>query len=113
MPSMAPTTLFVAGSISITLSPAALVCTMRTVLASTVAAKHKPARTESLVCMEEHFNPGPHVMEALPSNLPRGMTTGTTLPGHMADPVFRPRLAEPTPSAILHARLRNVQDQSA
>src|SRR5262249_9388933 len=83
MPPISPTTLFVAGSISMTLSPAALVCTMRTVAASSAADARSRARPrESLVFIATHFK----------------------LPGHGADPLFHPAGA-----GGLVARLRGVQ----
>src|SRR5689334_9639805 len=92
MPPISPTTLLVAGSMSITLSPAALVCTMRTAAACSVAAAARhPSTTESLVRMEEHFR----------------------LSGHVADPVFPARAADRRPDAAVDARLRRVQGQSA
>src|SRR5262252_4151352 len=87
MPPISPTTLCVVGSISITLSPAALVCTMRTVAAWTAAEATRRARTrESLVFIATHFK----------------------LPGHVADPLF-----EPFRAGGDLARLRRVQGQSA
>src|SRR3954470_874254 len=85
MPPISPTTLLVAGSISITLSPAALVCTMRTVAAFSVrepAARATRTARESLVFIATHFK----------------------LPGHVADAFFDAARA----GGIL-ARLRYVQ----
>src|SRR5262245_16640547 len=77
---------------SMTLSPAALVCTMRTVAARTVATARRHIRaTESLVRMEEH------------SKLSR----------HVADPLFPPRPADRRPGARVHAGFRDVQDQGS
>src|SRR5262245_53037296 len=86
MPPISPTTLFVAGSMSITLSPAALVCTMRTVAAWTAvrpAAARARARG-SLVFIATHFK----------------------LRGHVADPFFD----APVPGRA-GARLRHVQGE--
>src|SRR5262245_57526982 len=84
MPPISPTTLFVAGSISITLSPAALVWTMRTVAAwTTVSAPARMAGTrESLVFIATHFK----------------------LRGHVADSFFEP----PVPGGA-RTRLRHIQ----
>src|SRR5215813_5299513 len=85
MPPISPTTLFVAGSISITLSPAALVCTMRTDAAWTAAEAATRARArESLVFIATHFK----------------------LPRHVADPLF-----EPSPPGWFDARLRRLQGE--
>src|SRR4029453_5014281 len=90
MPPIAPTALLVAGSMSMTLSPAALVWTMRTVAAPRVAVARKHAsKTESLVCMEDH------------SKLSR----------HVADPLFPPRRPDGRAAAGVDARLRDFQDQ--
>src|SRR5204863_6390687 len=84
MPPISPTTLFVAGSISITLSPAALVWTMRTVAAwATVRVAARMARArENLVFIATHFK----------------------LRGHVADPFF-----ESSVPGDPGARLRHVQ----
>src|ERR1051325_1107491 len=87
MPAISPTTLLVTGSISITLSPAALVCTMRTLAARTVAT----ART--------HISTTAHLV-----------TTGTTLSRHVADSLF-PLHADQLAAAGVDARLRDVQNQ--
>src|SRR5438093_7295409 len=65
MPPISPTTLFVAGSISITLSPAALVWTMRTVAAwTTVRVPARMARArESLVFIATHFKLRSHAAD--------------------------------------------------
>src|SRR5262245_10836961 len=90
MPPISPTTLLVAGSISITLSPAALVCTIRTVPARTVAtARRHASATESLVLMEEHSKLSRHVADPLSPARPAG---GRARPG-------------------VDARLRDVQDE--
>src|SRR5256885_9819401 len=67
MPLISPTTLFVAGSINMTLSPAAFVWTMRTVAASSVSvAAAMASRAESsLVFMERHFKLRSHVVDPL------------------------------------------------
>src|SRR6478672_7764749 len=85
MPPISPTTLLLTGSISITLSPAALVCTMRTVAAWRVSEPAATARArESLVFIATHFK----------------------LPGHVADSFFG------TPAAGgVDARFRGVQRQ--
>src|ERR1043165_7953596 len=88
MPLISPTTLFVAGSISMTLSPAALVWTMRTVAAPRVrvAASENARIRESLVFIATHFN----------------------LPGHVVDLLFRSGVpAGPRPG------LRRLQSQGA
>src|SRR5947207_2568841 len=63
MPGISPTTLFVTGSMSITLSPAELVWTMRTVAARSVTVVRIPAMASdasklagSLVFITEHFS---------------------------------------------------------
>src|SRR5262249_45587201 len=87
MPPISPTTLFVAGSISITLSPAALVCTMRTDAAWTAAeaaARTRARARESLVFIATHFK----------------------LPRHVADPLFEPRAP-----GRFGARLRRLQGE--
>src|SRR5262245_57818855 len=83
---ISPTTLFEAGSISITLSPAELVWTIRTVEASTlsVARRAIPSAIESLVCIATHFK----------------------LPGHVAHPLFHV-----DPATLVHPRLRLLQDE--
>src|SRR5262245_9750653 len=89
---ISPTTLFVAGSISITLSPAALVWTMRTVAACKVrpAAATRAASTEHLVFIAQH----------------------SKLPGLVGDPLFAFR-APGRGAAALDARLHGVQNESA
>src|SRR5205809_6954942 len=85
MPGISPTTSFVVGSISMTLSPAALVCTIRTEAAWTAAdAARRAAARESLVFIATHFK----------------------LPGHVADPLF-----ESLRAGGVGARLRRVQGQ--
>src|SRR5262249_33343346 len=92
MPPISPTTLLVAGSISITLSPAALVWMIRTVAAWSVATVITEASTtESLVRMEEH------------SKLSR----------HVADALFPDRPADGRARAAVDAGLRDVQDDGA
>src|SRR4051794_30869013 len=87
MPPISPTTLLVAGSISMTLSPAALVCTIRTVAASKVRLPASTARArESLVFMATHFK----------------------LPRHVGDCFF----GAARPVGIL-ARFRGLQGESA
>src|SRR5262249_169438 len=88
IPPISPTTLLVAGSISMTLSPAALVCTIRTVEAWRAAASAiHPRTTESLVRMEEH------------SKLSR----------HVADPLFPARAADGRRAGAVDTRLRDIQ----
>src|SRR5215471_10746626 len=84
---ISPTTLSVAGSISMTLSPAELVWTIRTVAAwrVSVARSASPIAIESLVCIATHFK----------------------LPGHVADPLFHV-----DPANLVHPRLRLLQDES-
>src|SRR5258707_15354884 len=67
MPLISPTTLFDTGSISITLSPAALVWTMRTVAAprARVPATEKARIRESLVFMATHSKLPGHVVHVL------------------------------------------------
>src|SRR6266511_1912839 len=78
MPSMVPTTLFVAGSISITLSPAALVCTIRTVAALRVAATRQTARaTKRLVFIGTHFKLCSHVVDPLFHGVDPGGPSGS------------------------------------
>src|SRR5947208_1106241 len=90
MPPISPTTVLVEGSISITLSPAALVWMIRTVAAWSVATAIAEARTtESLVRMEEH----------------------SKLSGHVADALFPARPADRRPVAGVDARLRDVQGE--
>src|ERR1700704_6164968 len=92
MPAISPTTLFVTGSISITLSPAALVWTIRTVAACSerVASGRRRARTKDLVFIATHFK----------------------LPSHVVDPLFHGMgPGRPGGSGILGARLRRVQGQ--
>src|SRR5262245_32323804 len=86
---ISPTTLFVAGSISITLSPAELVWTMRTVDACReMAVRMARARArENLVFMAPHFK----------------------LPGHVAELLFNAAVR----ADLVHARLRLLQDQGA
>src|SRR5256885_1621003 len=87
MPGISPTTLFVAGSISITLSPAALVCTIRTEAAWTAAdAARRASARESLVFIATHFK----------------------LPSHVADPLF-----DSFRASGLGARLHRVQGQDS
>src|SRR5580765_5310300 len=64
---ISPTTLLVAGSINITLSPAALVWTIRTVAASTsaVAASRAPSRTKGLVFIAGYFKLRSHAVDRL------------------------------------------------
>src|SRR4030095_13989354 len=64
---ISPTTLFVAGSISITLSPAAFVWTMRTVAACSDAAAAASAatRTKDLVFIAAYFMLRSHVDDRL------------------------------------------------
>src|SRR5262245_29978583 len=83
---ISPTTLFVSGSISITLSPAALVWTILTVEACrTRVVKIASAKAiESLVFIATHFK----------------------LPGHVAHPLFHV-----DPADLVHPRLRVFQDQ--
>src|SRR5580765_8486222 len=77
---------------SMTLSPAALVWTMRTVAACTVVvARRHASTTESLVCMEDH------------SKLSR----------HVADTIFPPRRSVGRSAAGVDARLRDLQDEGA
>src|SRR5262245_33484781 len=91
MPGISPTTLLVTGSINITLSPAALVWTIRTEAARRVAAAAtRASTTESLVRMEEH----------------------SKLSGHVADALFPARPPGGGPSAV-DARLRNIQGEGA
>src|SRR4051812_31620408 len=86
IPLISPTTLLVAGSISMTLSPAALVWTMRTVAAAAprLAATANPRIRESLVFIATH----------------------SKLPGHVVDLLFCP----PGPGGP-GARFRRVQGQ--
>src|SRR5947207_15523223 len=88
MPLISPTTLLVAGSISITLSPAALVCTIRTVAAPRARgpASDKARIRESLVFIATHFK----------------------LPGHVVDLLFRAAVP-----AGAGARLRCLQGDRA
>src|SRR3954465_10535946 len=88
MPLISPTTVFVAGSISITLSPAALVWTMRTVAAPTarLVISAKARIRESLVFIATH----------------------SKLPGHVVDLLFCP----PGPAG-LRAELRRLQGDRA
>src|SRR5690349_3748534 len=88
---ISPTTVFVAGSISITLSPAALVCTMRTVDAESgaPAARSASDRTYPLVCIAGYFK----------------------LRSHVGDPLFLP--ARPGAAPAGQPRLRGVQDHGA
>src|SRR5690348_16186753 len=86
MPGISPTILFVSGSISIKLSPAELVWTIRTVAAwSAVEAARSASAREHLVFIATHFK----------------------LPGHGADPLF-----EPPRAGGLDARLRRVQGEN-
>src|SRR5689334_22390167 len=64
---ISPTTLLVAGSISITLSPAALVCTMRTEDASRASPEVASAnvRKKDLVCIAGYFKLRSHVGDPL------------------------------------------------
>src|SRR5476651_245193 len=92
MPAISPTTLLLTGSISITLSPAALVWTIRTVAARAVrtASGSISSSTESLVFIREH----------------------SKLPGHVADPLFRsldPGSSGPGPHGVA-AQFRPLQD---
>src|SRR5262245_28453852 len=86
---ISPTTLFVAGSMSMTLSPAALVWTILTLEAcrTSVVRDVKIANAtaiESLVFIATHFK----------------------LPGHVADPLFHV-----DPANLVHPRLRVFQDE--
>src|SRR4026209_1258191 len=85
---ISPTTLFVTGSISITLSPAALVWTIRTVAACSGRVVRVPSRSarESLVFIATHFK----------------------LPSHVADLI----LELEGPGGRLEPRLRLLQDES-
>src|SRR5580765_6090814 len=96
MPAISPTTLLVSGSISMTLSPAALVWTIRTVAACSerVTSGSAPARTtaatKDLVFIATHFK----------------------LPSHVVDPLFRglgPGTGRP---GIVDARLHRVQGEN-
>src|SRR5437764_14970885 len=82
---ISPTTLLVAGSISITLSPAALVWTIRAVAARAVrpVAATIASSTRGLVGIAGYFK----------------------LRSHALDPLFRPR-----PAGRLRARLRRLQE---
>src|SRR4051812_22666060 len=87
MPGISPTTVLVAGSISVTLSPAELVWTMRTDAAWTAAeAATRASARESLVFIATHFK----------------------LPAHVADPLF-----ERLRAGRLGARSRRVQGQDS
>src|SRR2546430_566200 len=78
MPSVVPTTLFVPGSISITLSPAALVWTMRTVAAWIVTAERQTARpTKRLVFIGTHFKLRSHVVDPLFRSVDPGGSSGS------------------------------------
>src|SRR6266536_1849963 len=82
MPSICPTTLFVAGSISITLSPAALVWTMRTVAAPIVLsvvtrARQTASATKRLVFIGTHFKLPSHVVDPLFHGMDTGCTSGS------------------------------------
>src|SRR6266850_1505102 len=86
IPPISPTTVFVTGSISITLSPAALVWTIRTVAAWRVrvpSARAGASSRESLVFIATHFK----------------------LPGHVAVSFFE----LPAPGRRLDPRLRRLQ----
>src|SRR5947208_14214332 len=82
---ISPTTVLVAGSISITLSRAALFWTIRTVAARRVrpVARTTASSTRGLVGIAGYFK----------------------LRSHAADPLFRPR-----PAGWLRARLRRLQE---
>src|SRR5438552_220862 len=82
MPSICPTTLLVAGSISITLSPAALVWTMRTVAASIVGsivtrARQMAGATKRLVFIGTHFKLRSHVDDPLFHGVDSGGPSGS------------------------------------
>src|SRR5258708_4731354 len=98
MPSMAPTTLLVTGSISMTLSPAALVWTIRTVAASSASGRAIARATPNiLVFIARHFKLAGHVVD-----------------GHFlgARPVaFASRFGVPGP--CIDARLRVLQGDGA
>src|SRR5215471_17018371 len=72
MPLISPTTLFVAGSISMTLSPAALVWMIRTVAAPTarVVTSGNARIRESLVFIATHSKLCGHVVDLLFCRLP-------------------------------------------
>src|SRR5580765_1819307 len=81
MPSICPTTVFVTGSISITLSPAALVWTMRTLAAcrDAAAAASNPTRTERtkrLVFIAGYFKLRSHARDPLFAGGPVGSRVG-------------------------------------
>src|SRR6266481_10197813 len=86
IPPISPTTLFVTGSISITLSPAALVWTIRTVAAWRVRVPSARAISrESLVFIATHFK----------------------LPGHVDVPFFD----LPAPGGLVSVELRPLQGE--
>src|SRR4029078_5712119 len=95
MPVISPTTLLVSGSISMTLSPAALVWTIRTVAACSerVASGRAPARTRAatkdLVFIATHFK----------------------LPSHVVDPLFHGLGPGARRPGILDARLHPLQGE--
>src|SRR5213593_728748 len=95
MPAISPTTLLVSGSMSITLSPAALVCTILTVAAwsESVASGKAPTRTRAtkdLVFIATHFK----------------------LPSHVVDPLFHGMGPGARGPRVLDARLRRLQSEN-
>src|SRR5580765_7971157 len=88
MPSIAPTTLFVAGSISITLSPAAFVWTIRTVTAPSAAGTASASAVANILAF---------------------ITRHSKLCGHVAD-IDSLAAGAGAPEAV-HARFRRLQDE--
>src|SRR2546425_2198300 len=114
---ISPTTLFVAGSISITLSPAELVWTIRTVDACSVRVVRmaRASTAESLVVIIYSLA-GPPRSRIPPTRragrlrggYSRRRPTHFKLHGHVADPLFNA-----DPSTVLDPRFRLLQDEGA